>query len=264
MPSTLRTTYSSARSSKITSTLFDSWKTVRSHDTRHDDERFLYPMRVPTAVPYTQYTGSADATLELQVPSYRSRMPRLAARTADNGNAATSRTPRSSGTSSGAVVSPLVSALIAVAIFVLSTLVIMKAIRSLRGRDVVPVYHKPPEEEKPRMWEVSLSKKPVPPCDARNWSQMMPVSVYYVPSCDTQTLALPPSAATTGTTRLSRSRSRDTRRSSWNLSLEKSAAKSGGADEAPRVQVAVLIAMPSPSVDEPHPPAPAYLGLAEA
>ncbi|KAI9062548.1 hypothetical protein FKP32DRAFT_1604055 [Trametes sanguinea] len=188
---------------------------------------------------------------------YGSRIPRLVARTADGSSADASQ---STAPDNGPVVSPIVPALIAVAVFVLSSLVILKAVRSLRGGSGVTVYRKAVDEEKPQLWEVSLNEKAAPVHDAGTWSEMMPISVGYLPPDDTPTLTRPPSVATTtSSSSCSRPRSR-----TWSFSPPKPAAKPVEPDDEARLHVAVLIAMPTPSGDEPRPPAPAYLGLAEA
>ncbi|KAL7280428.1 hypothetical protein ACG7TL_005358 [Trametes sanguinea] len=167
---------------------------------------------------------------------------------------------KSSAPSSGPVVSPIVPALIAVAVFILSSLVILKAVRSLRGGSGLTIYRKAVEEEKPQLWEVSLSEKATPIHDAGTWSEMMPISVGYLPSDDSPTLARPPSVATTSSSSsCSRPRSR-----TWSLSPPRIASRPVEPDDEARLHVAVLIAMPSPSGNEPRQPAPAYLGLAEA
>ncbi|CDO68368.1 hypothetical protein BN946_scf184815.g15 [Trametes cinnabarina] len=191
---------------------------------------------------------------------YGSRIPRLAARTTGGGSNASST---SGGSGDGQSVSPIVPALIAVAIFVLSALVIMKAVHSLRGGSIVPIHRKSIEDEKPQLWEVSLDEKTVPVSDAGTWSEMMPVSVGYLPTYDSFAVTRPPSVATTGSSTCSRSQSRG-KVHSWSFSPPKPSAKADAMDDELRpMRVAVLIAMPTPSGGELCPPAPAYLGLAE-
>ncbi|KAI0629352.1 hypothetical protein C8Q77DRAFT_322456 [Trametes polyzona] len=224
---------------------------------------------------------------------YGSRMPRLLARTVDGGSSPSSiSTPSSSGSSSDhsngghPAVNPAIPALIAVAVFVLCVLVVIKGIHSLRGNGVTPVYRKPlEEEEKPRMYEVSLGRHPVSPCapppPGEGWSQMMPVAVEYLPPLQPRSTSpsrsrgpsplRPPPRVVAPATRGSRSLSRDSFRSSWSSFPEKRAGSPSTASEDPaRMRVAVIIAMPSPSASPspertdstPASPAPAYLGLA--
>ncbi|KAH9849938.1 hypothetical protein C2E23DRAFT_887900 [Lenzites betulinus] len=99
---------------------------------------------------------------------YGPRMARLLARTTDGGGS--TDTSSSTSTSSGGkhAINPVALAFIAVAVFVVCTLVIFKGVRALRGHGVVPVYRKPVENgdgsEKPRMWEVHLNQPAAPPC----------------------------------------------------------------------------------------------------
>ncbi|OSD04743.1 hypothetical protein PYCCODRAFT_1465711 [Trametes coccinea BRFM310] len=212
-------------------------------------------MRAPSVVPPIHHAPDSMPATKLIV--YGSRIPHLVARTSDGSGADASQ---SSAPSSGPVVSPIVPALIAVAVFILSSLVILKAVRSLRGGSGLTIYRKAVEEEKPQLWEVSLSEKATPIHDAGTWSEMMPISVGYLPTDDSPTLARPPSVATTSSSSsCSRPRSR-----TWSLSPPRIASRPVEPDDEARLHVAVLIAMPSPSGNEPRQPAPAYLGLAEA
>ncbi|KAL1941268.1 hypothetical protein VTO73DRAFT_7480 [Trametes versicolor] len=175
-------------------------------------------------------------------------------------------------------VNPAIPALIAVVVFVVCTLVVLKGVRALRGDGVVPVYRKPQvEEEKPRMWEVHMEQPPPSSCvrvGEHGWNGMMPVSLEYLPPneppCSTLSSASPTPPPLRSSPRASRSLSRDSPRSSWSTFSEKPTASlySVEATEEPaRLRVAVLIAMPSPTKPSPSnvlpAPPPAYLGLAE-
>lgn len=73
-------------------------------------------------------------------------------------------------------VNPAIPALIAVVVFVVCTLVVLKGVRALRGDGVVPVYRKPQVEEKPRMWEVHMEQSPSSSCvrvGKHGWNGMM-------------------------------------------------------------------------------------------
>ncbi|OJT13591.1 hypothetical protein TRAPUB_9856 [Trametes pubescens] len=175
-------------------------------------------------------------------------------------------------------VNPAIPALIAVVVFVVCTLVVLKGVRALRGHGVVPVYRKPePEEEKPRMWEVHMDQPPSSCVHVgeRGWNGVMPISLEYLPPheppCTPPDSSSPTRPPLRPPARASRSLSRDSPRSSWSTFPEKRTASphSVGAVEDPaRLRVAVLIAMPSPAKTTPSgavpaAPAPAYLGLAE-
>ncbi|KAI0831830.1 hypothetical protein BC628DRAFT_1415333 [Trametes gibbosa] len=213
---------------------------------------------------------------------YGSRMARLFARTTDGEGSTTTNGTSHSSTSNGGShpVNPAVPALIAVTVFVLCTLVFYKGIRALRGHGVVPVYRKPVEEEKPRMWEVHLNRPSTPPCvpAVDGWDRLMPVAVEFLPPYEPRSppplsgssIRPPLRACASTSTRGSRSPSRDTPRTSWSSFPEKrpaSFSKDFAEDDPARMRVAVIIAMPSPpsspSASEPAPPAPAYLGLAD-
>ncbi|KAI0664304.1 hypothetical protein C8Q70DRAFT_228874 [Cubamyces menziesii] len=258
MPPTSQLSYS-----QLTGTLRipnDRWQAAYSNDLLLDDE----PLRQPIPMSPMPASMRDDSTTQP-----------LAVRTSD-GESTSSSPPPSSDSSGGSAVSPVVPALIAVAIFVLSTLVVLKAVRSLRGGGVSPSFKASPEDEKPQLWEVSLDEKAASPTTAEHWEQIMPVSVDYWPTdpetlrAHARSLSIPAPAAT----HTSRSPSRDSRRSSrssWSLFPEKLAAQSASADDdTGHLRVAVLIAMPTPARDKTTPsdtpaaPSPAYLGLAEA
>ncbi|KAI0333867.1 hypothetical protein GY45DRAFT_188835 [Cubamyces sp. BRFM 1775] len=262
MPSTSQPSYSPLTGTLLIPT--DPRQAASDEDLLPDDEPPLY------ATPNSPMLSSMPAVPATQPLVYGAR---LAVRTNDGGPSS-SNPPPTSG-SGGPAISPVVPALIAVAIFVLSTLVIHKAVRSLRNGSVTPSYKAPAEEEKPQMWEVNLSEKAMSPSTAEHWEQIMPVSVDYWPteSGAVRVPARPLSIPAPAATHTSRSPSRDSRRSSrssWSLLSEKLAAQSAAADDPGRLRVAVLIAMPAPArdmamaSDMPAAPSPAYLGLAEA
>ncbi|KAI0372584.1 hypothetical protein BV20DRAFT_1050483 [Pilatotrama ljubarskyi] len=217
---------------------------------------------------------------------YGSRVPRLAVRTTNNADAASSTTTSNSDSSHHtSTINAAIPAFIAVAVFVLTTFVAMRAIRGLRGGGVSPVYRKSAEDEKPQLYEVHLGDAPPPVRTTGRWDQMMPVSLEYLPPYEPQSPSRPsssrapslsPPAPPSPAARPSRSPSRERgrSRSSWGVFSDRSAA-SAPAEDPSRMRVAVLIAMPSPPTpgggdhrsswgsSVPASPPPAYLGLAE-
>ncbi|EIW58520.1 uncharacterized protein TRAVEDRAFT_72065 [Trametes versicolor FP-101664 SS1] len=216
---------------------------------------------------------------------YGSRISLLAARVLDNDSSTSTNSTTLADVPSGSrgrpSVNPAIPALIAVVVFVVCTLVVLKGVRALRGDGVVPVYRKPArelQEEKPRMWEVHMDQSPSFSCvrvGEHGWNGMMPISLEYLPPnappCEALASASPTRPPLRSSPRASRSLSRDSARSSWSTFSEKPTAsvRSAEATEDPaRLRVAVLIAMPSPTKPSPSSaipatPAPAYLGLAE-
>lgn len=111
-----------------------------------------------------------------------SRTPLLAARVLDT-DASTSTNITTladvpSGSRGHPSVNPAIPALIAVAVFVVCTLVVLKGVRALHGDGVIPVYRKLAQdvEEKPRMWEVHMDQSRPPSCvrgGEQGWNGIM-------------------------------------------------------------------------------------------
>lgn len=135
---------------------------------------------VKVSAPALRYTA-LRLTHPPQPLIYGPRMPLLAARALDaDASASTNSTTLAdvpSDRRGHPSVNPAIPALIAVVVFVVCTLVVLKGVRALRGDGVVPVYRKPQvEEEKPRMWEVHMEQSPPSSCvhvGEHGWNGMM-------------------------------------------------------------------------------------------
>ncbi|KAI0738610.1 hypothetical protein C8Q80DRAFT_251879 [Daedaleopsis nitida] len=164
-------------------------------------------------------------------------------------------------------------AIVAVALLVVCTLLMMRLLSCYNSRYRITPSYRPvvvgsSEPEKPRMWEVSLADAH-PPTAAGKWCDLMPVTVECLDDMSDETSCSSRSSsrasrgsaakATFFSSNSSRSSSPDSRVSSTRSSFEKFSTGTG-------VRVAVLVAMPSPHR---HPerysttPSPSCLGLAD-
>ncbi|KAI0352145.1 hypothetical protein OH77DRAFT_822503 [Trametes cingulata] len=256
----------------------------------------LHPTRLARFVLLGVVSVAPEPDRSFQPLVYGSRMPRLVVRTTDNADSASSTATSNSDSHHTPTLNAAIPAFIAVAVFVLCTVVAMRAIRVLRGQGVTPVYRKSDEDEKPQMFEIHLGEPPEPARTAGGWEQVMPVSLEYLPpyeapshpsssrasssrAASSRASSVGPPTPPSLPARPSRpsSRERGLSSSSWSVFSSKSAATASSQDDPSRsMRVAVLIAMPSPppppgggdrrsswGSGAPTSPPPAYLGLAE-